>query len=61
MKEIAELRFGLNADEVLDNISVARVYTHDQQIEVVKLAAGKIADDEAPTRMLVRKEIVVLL
>ncbi len=41
---IAE-RYGLNGEEVLENISVARVYTTEHMIELLKKAAGLMITD----------------
>jgi singapore isolate B (sub-type 7) whole genome shotgun sequence assembly, scaffold_11 len=50
--EIAE-RYGLNGDEVLDNILLARAYTHEQQMDIITAAAAKIVEDDSPYHLLV--------
>lgn len=50
--EIAN-RYGLNGDEVLDNILLARAYTHEQQMDIITAAAAKIVEDESPYHLLV--------
>ncbi len=52
MVEIAG-RYGLNGDEVLDNILLARAYTHEQQMDVITAAAAKIVEDNSPYHLLV--------
>ena len=44
-------RYGLNGDEVLDNILLARAYTHEQQMDII--TAAKIVEDESPFHLLV--------
>lgn len=51
--QIAATRFGLNAEEVLDNIAIARVYNHEAQMELVRHIAERIASDDAPTRLII--------
>lgn len=46
-------RYGLNGDEVLDNILLARAYTHEQQMDIITAAAAKIVEDESPYHLLV--------
>lgn len=50
--EIAQ-RYGLNGEEVLDNILLARAYTHEQQMDIITAAAAKIVEDESPYHLLV--------
>lgn len=50
--EIAD-RYGLNGEEVLDNILLARAYTHEQQMDIITAAAAKIVEDESPYHLLV--------
>ena len=50
--EIAQ-RYGLNGDEVLENILLARAYTHEQQMDIITAAAAKIVEDESPYHLLV--------
>ena len=42
--QIAE-RYGLNPEEVLENIYVCRAFSHEQQAELLVKAAGIMADD----------------
>jgi RecA/RadA recombinase len=51
--EIASKRFGLDADEVLDNIRVARVFNVDDQVDSTLGVAALLADDDAPTRLVI--------
>lgn len=46
-------RYGLNGEEVLDNILLARAYTHEQQMDIITAAAAKIVEDESPYHLLV--------
>ena len=46
-------RYGLNGEEVLDNILLARAYTHEQQMDVITAAAAKIVEDNSPYHLLV--------
>lgn len=39
-------RYGFAPEDVLDNIVYARVYNTEQQMEVIKAAAGKMCEDE---------------
>lgn len=54
-QRIAEIsqRYGLNGEEVLDNILLARAYTHEQQMDIITAAAAKIVEDESPYHLLV--------
>lgn len=45
IKPIAE-RFGLEADAVLENILVARAYTHEHQSHLLSLVAAKMAEEQ---------------
>jgi meiotic recombination protein DMC1 len=38
-------RFGVDSGAVLDNIIVARAYTHETQIQLLTLLAAKMAED----------------
>ncbi|CBK21274.2 uncharacterized protein [Blastocystis hominis] len=53
-------RYGLNGDEVLDNILLARAYTHEQQMDVITAAAAKIVEDNSPYHLLVVDSITAL-
>ncbi|EKF31859.1 meiotic recombination protein DMC1, putative [Trypanosoma cruzi marinkellei] len=39
-------RFGLDADAVLNNILVARAYTHEHQMHLLSMVAAKMAEDQ---------------
>lgn len=45
IKPIAE-RFGLDSGAILDNILVARAYTHEHQAHLLSLVAAKMAEDQ---------------
>ncbi|RNF11446.1 putative meiotic recombination protein DMC1 [Trypanosoma rangeli] len=45
IKPIAS-RFGLDADAVLNNILVARAYTHEHQMHLLSMVAAKMAEDQ---------------
>jgi meiotic recombination protein DMC1 len=45
IRPIAE-RYGLDPDAALDNIFVARAYTHDHQAHLLAMAAAKMAEDQ---------------
>lgn len=45
IKPIAN-RFGLDADAVLNNILVARAYTHEHQMHLLSMVAAKMAEDQ---------------
>lgn len=38
---------------MLDNILLARAYTHEQQMDIITAAAAKIVEDESPYHLLV--------
>ena len=60
IEAIAE-RFGLDPEQTLENIIVARVFSHEEQMETVKLIAALIADpDQGPFRLLVIDSIIAL-
>jgi len=59
VKEIAE-EYGLNSNDVLDNVLFARVNTCDQQIEIIKKAAAAIVEDSAPFRLMIVDSIMGL-
>lgn len=57
---IAE-RFGLEANETLDNIIVCRVYSHEEQMDVIKPIAGLLSDPiQGPYRLLIVDSIIAL-
>jgi RecA/RadA recombinase len=51
--EIATKRFHLDADEVLDNIRISRVFNVDDQVDANLAIAALLADDDAPTRLII--------
>lgn len=54
MAEIAEQRFDLNGEEVLENIIVARAYNHDDQMALIDQLGLLFADPEkGPFRVLI--------
>ena len=59
VKEIAE-EYGLDSNDVLDNVLFARVSTCDQQIEIVNRAAAVIVEDAAPFRLMIVDSIMGL-
>jgi meiotic recombination protein DMC1 len=58
--EIAEKRFGLSRDDVLENIMYAKCNTHEQQMEMIGVAMGKIAESAEPIRMIVVDSVMAL-
>ena len=48
IESIAE-RFGLDGEQTLDNIVVCRVFSHEEQMEIVKPIAALLADAEQGT------------
>jgi RecA/RadA recombinase len=57
IKEIAR-RYGIEGDDVLDNIMVAHVHNSDQQVAAVKYAAATIVEDDAPVSLLIIDSII---
>ena len=54
-------RFGLSIDETLDNIIVCRVFSHEEQMNVIKPIAGLLADPaQGPFRLLIIDSIIAL-
>ena len=51
--QIAETRFGLDGEAVLENLLVARCMTHEHQHEMLAQVCAKIAEDDEPFRLLV--------
>ena len=54
---IAE-RFGVDSEEVLDNILYARAFTHEQQMQLIQAAAAQMAEDQY--RLLIIDSITAL-
>lgn len=60
IEAIAE-RFGLDPEQTLENIIICRVYSHEEQMDNVKLIAALIADpDQGPFRILIIDSIIAL-
>jgi meiotic recombination protein DMC1 len=60
IEAIAE-RFGLSSMETLDNIIVCRVYSHEEQIDVLKPLAALLADpDQGPIRLIIIDSVIAL-
>jgi len=54
-------RFGMEANETLDNIIVCRVYSHEEQMDVIKPIAGLLSDPiQGPFRLLIVDSIIAL-
>lgn len=58
VKEIAERKFGLDGDSVLDNLLIAKCYNHEHQMELLKYVAAKITEDESPYRLVIIDSIM---
>lgn len=56
--QIATLRYGLDREAVLENLLYAAVLNSDHQLEMLALAAAKIAEDECPYRLLIVDSII---
>ena len=57
---IAE-RFGLDPEQTLDNVIICRVFSHEEQMDVVKPIAALLADtDQGPFRILIIDSIIAL-
>jgi meiotic recombination protein DMC1 len=60
IEAIAE-RFGLDGEQTLDNIVVSRVFSHEEQMEIVKPIAALLADaEQGPFRVLIIDSIIAL-
>lgn len=54
-------RFGLDTNETLDNIVICRVYSHEEQMEIIKPIAGLLSDPaQGPFRLLIVDSIIAL-
>ena len=42
-------RFGLNADDVLENVAYARAHNSEQQMDLLKMASAMMAEDRYNT------------
>ncbi len=58
--EIAVKRFGLDGDQVLDNVLIARCQNHEQQHEMLQAVAAKITDAEEPVKLLIVDSVMGL-
>ena len=60
IEHIAE-RFGLDPEQTLENIIVARVFSSEEQMDTVRLIAGLVADpDQGPFRCVIVDSIIAL-
>ena len=60
IEAIAE-RFGLDSEQTLDNIIVSRVFSHEEQMEIIKPIAALLSDaDQGPFRLLIIDSIIGL-
>jgi meiotic recombination protein DMC1 len=54
-------RFGLDVEQTLDNLIICRVFSHEEQMEVIKPIAALLADlDQGPFRLLIIDSIIAL-
>lgn len=61
MAEISEKRFNLDPNEVLDNIIVARAFSHDAQMDLIVKLGMLFADPErGPFRLLIIDSVTAL-
>ena len=52
-------RFGLDVEQTLDNIIVARVFSHEEQMDIIKPIAALLSDPEqGPFRLLIVDSII---
>lgn len=58
IEAIAE-RFGLDVEQTLDNIIICRIFSHEEQMEVLKPIAALLSDpDQGPFRLLIVDSII---
>ena len=58
IETIAE-RFGLDVEQTLDNIIICRIFSHEEQMEVLKPIAALLSDhDQGPFRLLIVDSII---
>jgi meiotic recombination protein DMC1 len=58
IESIAE-RFGLDVEQTLDNIIICRIFSHEEQMEVLKPIAALLSDhDQGPFRLLIVDSII---
>ena len=61
IEAIAE-RFGLDTEQTLDNIIICRIFSHEEQMEVLKPIAALLSDiDQGPFRLLIVDSIIGIL
>eukprot|EP01036_Dinobryon_divergens_P028595 gene28595-37564_t len=54
-------RFGLDVEQTLDNIIVARVFSHEEQMDIIKPIAALLSDpNQGPFRLLIVDSIIAL-
>eukprot|EP01039_Chlorochromonas_danica_P006180 gene6180-6815_t len=54
-------RFGLDAEQTLDNIIICRVFSHEEQMDAIKPIAGLLSDlEQGPFRLLIIDSIIAL-
>lgn len=54
-------RFGLEVNQTLDNIIVCRVFSHEEQMNIIKPIAGLLSDpSQGPFRLLIIDSIIAL-
>jgi meiotic recombination protein DMC1 len=54
-------RFGLDRSQCLDNIIVCRVYSHEEQMDVLKPLAALLSDpDQGPFRLVIVDSVIAL-
>lgn len=59
--EAIAARFGLDVEQTLDNIIVCRVFSHEEQMEIVKPIAALLSDaDQGPFRTIIVDSIIAL-
>ena len=59
LREIAT-RFGLDPEEVLDNVVYARAFNSEHQMELITLIAAKMAEEPGRFRLLIVDSIISL-
>lgn len=59
LREIAA-RFGLDPEEVLDNVVYARAFNSEHQMELITLIAAKMAEEPGKFRLLIVDSIISL-
>eukprot|EP01038_Epipyxis_sp_PR26KG_P006323 gene6323-8708_t len=60
IETIAE-RFGLDSEQTLDNIIICRVFSHEEQMDIIRPIAALLSDpDQGPFRTLIIDSIIAL-